>query len=349
MKKRHFKRPNGLGSIYREKGNRRAPYRVMITTDRKLVDGKPKLTRKTLGYYRTEAAAKAALDEYTKNEYDIDKAKMTFAEVYAMWSRDHFPTITPKSQYILQNAYKHLAGLHGVQMAQLRTEHFEGAVRACTAGSATKKKMTQLLSMMSQWAMAHDVVRKDYVKLCNFRIGESAPQIQRVLFTPEEIQAMRDHVGEDQIQDMILLSIYTGFRPGELLAIRSVNVDPVQQTITGGSKTAAGRDRIVPIHPDIRKLVEHYLSIGTETLFVGVKSGKKPMPYEYYRDAFVARFPGHTCYDTRHTFVTAWKKQSLNEYILKRIVGHQIGDVSEKFYTHRDIENLTSEMAKLVL
>lgn len=347
--KRHYKRPNGYGSIYMEKGRRRKPYRVMITTERALVDGKPKLTRKTLGYYESADLAKAALDEYTKNEYDIDKAKMTFAEVYAMWSRDHFPTITPKSQYILQNAYKRLSGLHSVPMAQLRTEHFEGAIRACTAGSATKKKMTQLLSMMSQWAMAHDVTRKDYVKLCNFRIGDTEPQLQRVLFTPEEIQTMRDHTGEDQIQDMILLSIYTGFRPGELLAIKSANVDPVQQTITGGSKTAAGRDRIVPIHPDVRELVEHYLSIGTETLFVGVKSRKKPMPYEYYRDAFVARYPGHTCYDTRHTFVTAWKKQSLNEYILKRIVGHQIGDVSEKFYTHRDIENLKSEMAKLVL
>lgn len=347
--KRHFKRPNGYGSIYREKGNRRAPYRVMITTDRKLVDGKPKLIRKTLGYYRTEAAAKAALDDYTRNEYDIDKAKMTFADVYDIWSKDHFPTITPKSQYILQNAYKHLSPLHSAPMTQLRTEHFEGAVRACSAGSATKKKMTQLLSMMSQWAMAHDVTRKDYVKLCNFRIGDAEPQLQRVLFTPEEIQTMRDHAGEDQIQDMILLSIYTGFRPGELLAIKSSNVDPEQQTITGGSKTAAGRDRIVPIHPDVRELVENYLSRGTETLFVGVKSGKKPMPYEYYRDAFVERFPGHTCYDTRHTFVTAWKKQSLNEYILKRIVGHQIGDVSEKFYTHRDIENIKSEMAKLVL
>ncbi len=37
----------------------------------------------------------------------------------------------------------------------------------------------------------------------------------------------------------------------------------------------------------------------------------------------------------------------MDEYILKLIVGHAIEDITEKVYTHRTIEQLKSEMAKI--
>lgn len=37
----------------------------------------------------------------------------------------------------------------------------------------------------------------------------------------------------------------------------------------------------------------------------------------------------------------------MEEYILKRIVGHAINDNTEKTYTHREIEELKAEMRKI--
>ena len=52
----------------------------------------------------------------------------------------------------------------------------------------------------------------------------------------------------------------------------------------------------------------------------------------------------HTPHECRHTFITIGKSNKMDQYILKLIVGHEIDDVTEKFYTHRTIEQLRNEM-----
>ena len=55
----------------------------------------------------------------------------------------------------------------------------------------------------------------------------------------------------------------------------------------------------------------------------------------------------HTSHETRHTFITQAKYCKVNEYILKKIVGHEIRDVTEAVYTHRNIEDLKKEIVKV--
>lgn len=55
----------------------------------------------------------------------------------------------------------------------------------------------------------------------------------------------------------------------------------------------------------------------------------------------------HTPHEARHTFITLAKEAEMNEYCLKLIVGHEIGDVTERVYTHRTIENLRTEIEKI--
>ena len=55
----------------------------------------------------------------------------------------------------------------------------------------------------------------------------------------------------------------------------------------------------------------------------------------------------HTPHEARHTFITLAKEAEMNEYCLKLIVGHEIGDVTERVYTHRTLENLRTEIEKI--
>lgn len=48
----------------------------------------------------------------------------------------------------------------------------------------------------------------------------------------------------------------------------------------------------------------------------------------------------------RHTFITKAKESGLNEYILKLIVGHTIKNITERVYTHRELEDLKKEIEK---
>ena len=52
---------------------------------------------------------------------------------------------------------------------------------------------------------------------------------------------------------------------------------------------------------------------------------------------------------TRHTFITKAKSRevNMNEYVLKIIVGHDVGDLTEHVYTHRELNDLKEEMDKI--
>lgn len=53
---------------------------------------------------------------------------------------------------------------------------------------------------------------------------------------------------------MILVGIYSGWRPQELATLKTADIDLDVNTMKGGMKTDAGKNRIVPIHPIIEKL-----------------------------------------------------------------------------------------------
>lgn len=57
--------------------------------------------------------------------------------------------------------------------------------------------------------------------------------------------------------------------------------------------------------------------------------------------------PAHKGHDGRKTFVTMAKKAKLDEYAIKRIVGHHIDDLTERIYTERSLDWLKSEIEKM--
>ena len=143
------------------------------------------------------------------------------------------------------------------------------------------------------------------------------------------------------VADMVLFSIYTGFRPSEVLNIETRFVDLVRWRVKGGMKTEAGRDRIVPIHEKIRPIVQRHYNPESKYLFPNEKGDF--MTYDQYRGRFkkVMRALGvtHTPHEARHTFISCAKYYKVDDNLLKAIVGHKITDVTEAVYTHRPYED----------
>lgn len=57
--------------------------------------------------------------------------------------------------------------------------------------------------------------------------------------------------------------------------------------------------------------------------------------------------PEHRAHDGRIQFATMAKDAKVNEYALKRIIGHKIDDLTEKTYTKRKREWLMEEILKI--
>ena len=134
------------------------------------------------------------------------------------------------------------------------------------------------------------------------------------------------------------------------------NIDLEAETMKGGLKTDAGKNRIVPIHPLIKPLIENRLQEATglhsEYLFNDPNGQQGThMTYDKYRKRFEKVMKhlnmNHRPHETRHTFITKAKACNMDEYILKLIVGHAIEDITEKVYTHRNVEQLKAEIRKI--
>ena len=152
---------------------------------------------------------------------------------------------------------------------------------------------------------------------------------------------------------MILIHIYSGWRPQELAVLKVEDVNLEEGVMIGGMKTDAGKGRRVPIHPLIKDLlvnrIEDAKKLKSDLVFNDIESQTGiEMTYDKYRRRFTKAMMylqmTHRPHESRHIFVTIAKSNNMNEYILKLIVGHSITDITEKVYTHRTMEQLKSEM-----
>lgn len=78
-------------------------------------------------------------------------------------------------------------------------------------------------------------------------------------FTDKEIALLWEILWAINNVDIVLIYIYTGCRPVELLDIKSEDVHLDERYMIGGVKTEAGKNRIIPIHKAIVPLVEYRL------------------------------------------------------------------------------------------
>lgn len=355
------KLPNGYGTIYKMSGKRSKPYRVM-KTDKWIIDpvtGKSKQIRSTIGYYQSREDAMIALADYNENPYDIKADSITFSEVYEKWSENYFPTLSnPSSVRTVTAAYAYCNGLYDIRMKDIKVSHLEGTILNAQVGDSTKSRIKSLFNMMYKYAVAHDIVEKDYasVMFANGSPIKRSRTKEVMPFSQEEIFLLWNNLDNIAFADMILIGIYSGWRPQELAILKVADIDLEAGTMLGGLKTDAGKNRIVPIHPLIKPLIEKRMKEATvmqsEFLFNDANGQQGThMTYDKYRKRFekVMKYLKltHRPHETRHTFITKAKACDVDEYILKLIVGHSIDDITEKVYTHRTIDQLRAEMEKI--
>ncbi len=351
-----MKLPNGFGSVHKLPGNRRNPWRARKTNGWAAdpETGTSKQQYITIGYYPTQKAALQALAEYNTNPYDLSASAITFEEVYAKWSEEHFKTIVPSAQRVWKSAFSYCKPLYQMRMKDIRVNHLEQTIKDAQIGDNTKSRMKSLFNLMYKYAMKYEIVDKNYAQLCD-SVKKPKPEIVRIPFSDLEIQKLWDNI-QVPFADMVLIGIYTGFRPQELAILQIDDVDLDHWTIIGGLKTDAGKNRIVPIHPRIRELVQKNYNQAREMrsdhLF-NDENGQQGtfLTYDKYRGRFnkiMKRLNmNHKPHDTRHSFITMAKAADMNEYILKLIVGHAVEDITENTYTHRTIEDLHQEIQKI--
>lgn len=375
-----MKLPNGYGSVTKLSGNRRKPYLARVTLgwipDEQT--GKCVQNRVPIGTFKTKKEALQALAEYGANPYDIQNNNLTLAELYQKWTESYFPTLkSGSSSRTITSAWRYCHAIHSMHVKDLRARHIKGimengyiipshgknAGQKVPASPGTKSRIKSMFNLMLDYALEYELVDKNYARtfdLSDDIIKEKEAATRgHIIFTDAEMQTLWNNVDSLRFVDWILIQCYMGWRPQELAILKTADVNLDKQYIIGGMKTSAGKNRTVPIHPRIKHLVqknyEQAVELGSQNLFndpLAVKGGML-ITYDKYAGRFAKIMTAlkfredHRPHDPRKTFITMAKKAEVDEYVIKRLIGHRITDITENTYTERDIEWLRSELEKM--
>lgn len=335
-KRKRMRLPNGFGSIVKLSGKRRRrPYMVRKTEGFDPETGYP--IYRILGYFETYAEAYEFLSDYNRRPDETIGKTKTFADVYEAWMQEY--TTTPVKGRLpgesairgYQTAFEnHTKALHSVPMQDVTAVRMQEVMTACAAGYGTQQNVKKLFSQLSKYAMRAGWIQQDQSGLVR---ATKSDDVDRNPFTPQEVRDIW-RMDPSPWRDYVLILLYTGMRGGEPFA-PDIDISHLDDGyIVAGLKTDAGRDRVIPIHSDIRDIARDFFT-------------KKKAVARTYTKHFSKLFPSHVPTDCRRAFISQAQECKMDPVAAHKITGHVMNDIHYDVYMHLQVSYLQSEMEKL--
>ena len=371
---KYKRRPNGSGTVVKLSGRRRKPFCAKVTLDeRNLTNGEKK--RLVIGTFETYQEALNALSLYSltvnntiskKEAMEIDpevyqkvqdkmsKKVPTFLDIYYILDKDEFSLLSPQTQNSMHGAIKHLKKLHYLKIDQITLRMIQDVFDEDGSNHSTQVHMKTICTKVFRYAVVNQCIERNDDYTSYIRIAKYEESDMHRPYTINEILALKK--ADTPEAHIMLIFIYTGVRINELLNINRDNIhidekcddDGTERLISymiTGSKTKAGKNRIVPIHDDIKQFIIDellkpekrlvdvtYANFTTRTVLIKVNKLLNTH---------------HTMHDTRKTFATLCQMNNLNVYIRKKVLGHRMNDITFDVYTNESKNRLWTEINKI--
>jgi len=364
-KRREIKRENGTGSVYKRNDLKRRPWTAATPT-------KGNLPAQIIGRYATAQEAKDALDDYRRNP--TTKLNITLTELFAEWEEIAYRNISKQTQDNYNACWQKLTTIYDIKFRELRTGQMQKIIdyyaherpKLSSKGEqlyskddkpiisppmsdSTLQKIKALLTQLFDYAAENDIVTKNYA---SFLVLRKTVKIKKNCFTELELQKIEKAIGTTPWADTIFMMCYTGFRISEFLELTPFSYNADHNTLTGGKKTEAGTDRLVPVHPKIETLLTAWLALNGETIICDENG--KPMTADHFRKQCyypaletigVRKLSPHA---TRHTFATRLAAAGARTEDIQALAGHEDYEMTANTYIHQDEKALRAAILKLM-
>ena len=272
--------------------------------------------------------------------------KLTFTEVYERFMAWKFAEGTNYSKATKSNysaAYSYCTTLYDKPFEDLKATNLQEFIdnqKGLKKGSL--KAILVLFNQMYKYAIYAEIASENKSKFV--KINKEDDTEHGTAFSEQELKILWKNSANIDVQ-LILIMCYSGWRIGELENLE-VNLD--KRFFQGGSKTKAGKDRIVPIHPCIYNFVKSRIDTDGTLLNMNKVTYRMFRFYPILEKLGIIGTPKHTPHDCRHTFSALCEKYGVRENDRKRMLGHSFGnDVTNAVYGHRTLEELRSEIEKI--
>ena len=336
-----FRLANNEGTITKLSGKRRRPYIIRSKTIYNL-DGTS--NRITIGYAVTQREAQRLLDDWNSKNLNLqdmnDYTFEVFFKSFLETKKDTHPITFSRLSTIIDNILKVIAKKRIADVKYLELQNIINGL-AYTTG----KCAIQILKYCYNEALKIELVNKNIAEL--LEVQNKVKSKKKEIFTKKEIDYFWN-IYENNFKNktkisasVVLVQLYSGCRVGEILKLKKENINLEKKYFITGSKTDAGQNRIIPMHPKILKIFEYILKERENKILLFQISNAhiniklKEISIE------------KSTHSARHTFITHLQAKGVSVSKLKKLVGHKNDDITDGVYTHYTVEDLR-ELVELV-
>ncbi len=339
------KRGNGQGSVYKLPSGK---YKAVVTSGY-YVDDQGRTRRHTRSQvFTTKKDAVAALPGLKESPKIRQRKAMTFWQVFDAWLPTHKAGKSTLDCY--RSAVRYFGPLYSMPFPDVDVDDLQDCLDECPKGRRTKENMRAAAGLMYKYAIPRHLTA-DGLNLAQYLTVSGDAAAHRDALTELELARLWKYTDKVPGVDHILIMCYTGFRPSEYLALTADSYDAATQTLTGGAKTDAGKNRVVTLSPKIAPLVARCAAQG------GPLCGEWPSLKRWSEVVFYPaldacgidnpivkvaggvqrhRITPHSC---RHTFATLIKRVQGAEKDKLELMGHTSGEML-RHYQDVGVEDL---------
>lgn len=359
-----MRNPPNYGSIVNLGKGRRRPIAVRVPNGYKLRDDFTEIIQyKYIGYFENtpqgQKDARLLLAQYNAGinvPIQVNNVP-TFRECAEAFVKRHVEVLAHNKGSISYNTERSLYGFIDNQckdicdckinmLKQGDIQYVADSNKTMAATSIGRLKF--LIKGTFDYARKQGYITENFIDDIDFLYTKNNKSIHKV-FTEEEVNKIWEY-SDNEIAQTILMLIYSGLRINEFLSLQKNQIHLEEQYMICGSKTAAGKDRTVPIANKVLKFYKNRFNSDSDYLIPGMYA--KHMS----RNAYVTNWnkflnsiglEPHIPHDTRYTCASMLDKANVKDNIIKFILGHQQTDITNQVYVHPDVETLLENINKI--
>ena len=322
------RRGNGEGSVYK----RGKTWEAAVVLGYKLQDGKAVPVRNTKGGFKTKKAATEYLPQLRQQK---SRTIPTINELWHRFSKSkQFAKLSDSRKQKYNIVWKKIERESLVQIDQLTVADLQQIVDHHAKTFYPARDIKDLLSKLYQMALPDRYVPinlAEYIELPDKNEKEREP------FSKEDIAKLwTDYAADNWWTGYVLLMLYTGMMPGELLCGLKSQIDWDAKQIRGAGKKTAVRketpivlaDIIIPVLQD---LCDH---TPGEKLIAINKDNFYDRYYETLERAGCKRLVPYSC---RHTTASELAMENIPVSVVQKIMRHG-NIVTTQRYIHIDVD-----------
>lgn len=321
---------NGQGSVYKRGRTWVAQTTAYVNEDRIV---------KRKGGFLSKAEAVAHLSKLRNK-----RKESRLAELWDVYKGNALLDVAADRQSAYKAAYKRLKAIHASKMCDITIESIQTCVNEKAISFETARNMKIVLSHLYKMAMAQQEVT---VNLAQFIKLPKVPDSKATAFTDDELKRIWKYYKKDKSTGYIILMIYSGMMPGELLQCKKDMINfETQQIIGCGMKTKKRRETPIVIADIILPIVKDLCELSDTDRLVNMNE-------KQFAKWFQEKMKQTRCrkelrpYACRHTTATALALgNEVAPSVIQEIMRHSKITTTQQ-YIHPDTSSMLAGVNKL--